>query len=85
MKYPEKPELPDDPRDDPPSPRRACPSCGLDTDPVEMKSEREVIEGSKKGELFRLDYWCPACEEYVGTRIDFAWRTRNKKGFDWNK
>lgn len=67
MKYPEKPDLPNDPRKSLPNYRRDCPECGNDDDYYDHQSESEEI-GTQ---TYRCDYWCNDCDEHIGTKVDY--------------
>jgi hypothetical protein len=67
MKHPDKPELYDDPRKTRRSPTSTCPECEEQHDKKDMIRGREQIGK----DLFRMDYWCPETEVWVGVNVDY--------------
>lgn len=67
IEYPDKPELYEDPRRSRSSPKRTCPECEEQHDKKGMEMEREQIGE----ELYRMDYWCPETDIWVGVNVDY--------------
>ena len=64
MKYPNKPGM----YRDIPTHRRNCQNCKAETRLSERLSDREQIDKYTD----RIDYWCPICDEYIGTKVDYC-------------
>ena len=68
MKHPDKPDVPTDPRKHLPGYDRPCPNCG-----DERESWKRIGDVEQIGKWEdRIDKWCPECDEYIGTKLDYV-------------